>query len=147
MSMIDKAIWQSMVDAALKARDNAYVPVSNYRVGAAIVSASGQIYAGCNIEDAAFNSSIHAEQNAIAHMRVAEGAAAQIVAVAVIAESVRDPMASGMPCGHCRQFMGEFIAPDADITIRSYNNAGQQTGESTLRALLPQAFSGRDFLS
>lgn len=138
--------YNAMLEAAIAARRQAYVPVSRYAVGAAILSAKGCIYAGCNIEDAAFNSSLHAEQTAIAHMRLAEGDAARIAAVVVVATAPgREPT---LPCGHCRQFIGEFVEPDTGpVAVRSYNPDGELTGDSTWQALLPQAFSGRAFIA
>lgn len=111
-------------------RENAHAPYSNFKVGAAIRSASG-IHVGCNVENAAFPEGICAEGGAITSM-VAAGDKA-ILEVLVYAES--DSVVA--PCGGCRQKLSEFAGPDVKVTM-----AGPDGVEKvmTMAELLPAAF-------
>ncbi|RIJ33282.1 cytidine deaminase [Henriciella algicola] len=111
-------------------RENAHAPYSNFKVGAAIRSASG-IHVGCNVENAAFPEGICAEGGAITSM-VAAGDKA-ILEVLVYAES--DSLVA--PCGGCRQKLSEFAGPDVKVTM-----AGPDGVEKvmTMAELLPAAF-------
>ncbi len=91
-----------LVKTALQAREMAYAPYSHFPVGAALQTANGTIYAGCNVENASFGLTICAERNAIAHA-VAQGAR-KFTAIAVVTEN------GVTPCGACRQVLAEFAA-------------------------------------
>lgn len=91
-----ESLWQ----AALKAREFAYTPYSNYKVGAALLTASGKVYSGCNIENAAYGPGNCAERTAI-FKAVSEGER-EFVALALVTEN------GGTPCGICRQVIREF---------------------------------------
>ena len=91
---------ESLWRAALEAREFAYAPYSNYKVGAVVLTSSGKIYKGCNIENAAYGPGNCAERVAIA-AAVADGER-EFEAVAVVTQN------GGTPCGICRQFMREF---------------------------------------
>lgn len=101
----------SLMDQARAVRANAHAPYSNFPVGAAIKSATGQVYVGCNVENVAYPEGTCAEAGAIAAM-VAAGER-EIVEVAVIADSPT-PVP---PCGGCRQKLAEFAAPDVSVTL------------------------------
>lgn len=121
----------SLIDAAKAVRENAYVPYSNFKVGAALTAASGAVYVGCNVENVAYPEGTCAEAGAIAAMIA--GGDTQITEIAVIADSPV-PVA---PCGGCRQKLFEFASPEAKITMASLS------GEQTVMAiadLLPGAF-------
>lgn len=120
-----------LLDAARRVRENAHAPYSGFKVGAAIRGASGAVYAGCNVENAAYPEGTCAEAGAIAAM-VAAGET-RLVAAAVIADAP-DPVT---PCGGCRQKLAEFGAGDVPVTMAT--TRGAQT-EMTLAALLPGAF-------
>jgi len=122
----------SMKDAATAVRLNAYVPYSNFHVGAAIRSASGKIYAGCNVENVAYPEGTCAEAGAIAAM-VAAGETV-LTEVYVIAGSPT-PVT---PCGGCRQKLAEFGAADVAVTMATTGGAEQVM---TLAELLPGAFN------
>ena len=117
---------------ALQVREKAYAPYSNFQVGAAIEAASGNIYAGCNVENVAYPQGTCAEAGAIAAM-IAAGER-EIKAVYVVAGS---PMPV-TPCGGCRQKLAEFGAGDVPVTMATTGGIEQVT---TLNALLPGAFS------
>jgi cytidine deaminase len=93
---------QRLIDAAKKARDNAHAPYSKFKVGAAILTGDGNIYAGCNVENASYGGSVCAERNAVAQA-VASGDK-DFAMLAIITQS--DPPAA--PCGLCRQVLVEF---------------------------------------
>ena len=121
----------SLVDAAAITRENAHAPYSNFKVGAAIRAASGAVYTGCNVENAAYPEGTCAEAGAIAAM-VAAGDTV-IAEVAVIAGSAA-PVA---PCGGCRQKLQEFAGPDVVITMASTGGARETV---RMADLLPGAF-------
>ena len=117
--------------AALAVQQNAYAPYSNYRVGAAVLTSSGTIYAGCNVENAAYPQGACAEAGAIAAMCAA--GEREIVAVLTVC----DGETLGTCCGGCRQRIREFAALDTPIY------AADGTGVRatfTLEGLLPQSF-------
>lgn len=118
-------------DAAIAVRENAYAPYSQFKVGAALRGASGAIYAGCNVENAAYPEGTCAEAGAIAAM-VAAGET-RFVEVYVVAGA----SAPATPCGGCRQKLAEFGAGDVPVTMA---NIAGDTLEMTLAELLPGAF-------
>ena len=117
--------------AALKARDNAYAPYSNFLVGAAITTPSGAVYAGCNVENVAYPEGTCAEAGAIAAM-IAAGER-EITAAYVVAGS---PMPVS-PCGGCRQKLAEFSSADVVVTMATTGGVEQQM---RMDELLPGAF-------
>lgn len=127
---------QELCRAAIAAMERSYSPYSRYRVGAALLTASGTVYTGCNIENASYTPTICAERTAI-FKAVSEGERS-FVALAVVGG--KDGVISGAfpPCGVCRQVMAEFCAPDFPVLV--------VTGEDTytvytLSELLPSGFS------
>ena len=127
--MLNKAQRAELLAAARKAQSNAYAPYSNYHVGAALLTSSGSVYLGSNVENAAYPASICAERVAV-FKAVSEGHR-DFQAIAVL---TRD---GGTPCGSCRQVLAEF-APNALVLIA--NQAGEVVRESTVADLLPGAF-------
>jgi len=121
----------SLIEDARAVRENAYVPYSRFKVGAAIRAASGQVYRGCNVENVAYPEGTCAEAGAIAAM-VAAGDTA-IAEVAVIADSP-DPVS---PCGGCRQKLAEFAGPEVRVTLATTDGV---TLETTVGDLLPGVF-------
>ncbi len=137
---------RELINLAFKASQNAYAPYSGYRVGAALECIDGRVFLGCNIENAAYGSTICAERVA-AGKAVSEGARS-FIRIAVAAESdapAGDDTSAGenankdyaMPCGACRQFLNEF-APEMEVL------AARPDGRYVsyrLNELLPKAFS------
>jgi cytidine deaminase len=110
----------ALVEAAAAARTRAYAPYSGFRVGAAVRTADGSVYTGCNVENASYSLSHCAERVAI-HRAVADGHR-HLVEVAVVADGA-EPV---MPCGACRQVMAEFgvrrvvaATPAGRVRVRS----------------------------
>ncbi len=121
----------SLLDAARAVRENAYVPYSRFKVGAAIRGASGAVHVGCNVENVAYPEGTCAEAGAIAAM-VAAGETV-IAEVCVIADS---PVPV-TPCGGCRQKLAEFAAADVPVTLATTDGLTRQT---TVGDMLPGAF-------
>jgi len=118
-----------LVARALDARRHAYAPYSNYAVGAALLTGSGRVYTGANVENAAYPTGMCAERTALFHA-VSEGER-QFSAIAVVTEN------AGMPCGACRQALSEF---GLETLVIIADASGKIDSETTLAALLPQAF-------
>ena len=127
----------SLLDAAREVRENAHVPYSRFKVGAALRAASGTVYRGCNVENVAYPEGTCAEAGAIAAM--VAGGDTQILEVAVIADS---PLPVS-PCGGCRQKLAEFAGPDVVVTLATLDGKMQRV---TVAELLPGAFDA-DYMS
>jgi cytidine deaminase len=134
---MDPALLEQLVTAAKLARSRAYAPYSHYKVGSAIATRSGRIFAGCNVENASYGACLCAERNAIGQM-VAAGEA-EPVACVVVTKGPR----GGSPCGICRQVLSEF-ARDLTVVLIGAGDDGGEEGrrETTIGALLPDAFEG-----
>lgn len=118
--------------AAIAARKNAYVPYSRFAVGAAILTKSGRIFLGCNVESISFRLTLCAEQVALG-AAVADGES-EFVAIVVVADS-EHPV---MPCGGCRQLLAEF-APDLEVISVTLKGL---TETHSLSELLPRPKQG-----
>lgn len=121
---------QSLIDLANEARRLAYVPYSNYPVGAALRTKSGRIYTGVNVENAAYPQTMCAERTAI-FKAVSEGER-EFEVIAVVTNN------GGSPCGGCRQVMAEF---GLDTVVLFGNGQGELVKETTVNELLPEAFT------
>ena len=117
-----------LVQQALTARTRAYTPYSGYQVGAAVLTAAGEVVLGCNVENAAYPATICAERVALT-AAVAQGKR-HFTAIAVATRN------GGSPCGTCRQVMME-LGPDMTVYIADESGAYRTT---TVRALLPDGF-------
>lgn len=127
---------KELINAAIEAREQAYVPYSNFKVGAAVLAEDGKIYSGCNIENASYGATNCAERTAI-FKAISEGNRV-IKAVAVIGDTENFTF----PCGICRQVIGEF-AENKDIKIYIVKNHIEYL-EKTLDEILPGAFGKED---
>jgi cytidine deaminase len=131
--MITDEMRDRLIAAALEVRKWAYVPYSGYPVGAALLSASGRIYEGVNVENAAYPMTICAERVAV-FSAVAEGER-EFLAIAVATDN------GGSPCGACRQVLAEF---GLDTIVFIIDGEGGVVEETTVSALLPSAFRPSD---
>ena len=125
---------KELIKLALEAREKAYTPYSKFKVGAAILTKSGKIFTGCNIESASYTPTICAERTALAKC-VSEGHT-DIEKVAVVGSLQK----ISYPCGVCRQFLREF---GNDIIIISATSEDNYT-EYKLSELLPNGFGPED---
>jgi cytidine deaminase len=124
--------WAELEEAARAVREHAHAPYSSYKVGAALRTASGRVFVGCNVENASYGLSLCAERGAIMQM---------------VAAGERDPVALvvltqgpviGTPCGACRQVLAEFAL---DLRVRLAVAApGIPPRDTSLAHLLPDAF-------
>ncbi len=118
-------------ERAYKVSERAYAPYSRFRVGAALRSASGGIYTGCNVENSSYGLTMCAERNAIAAAVSAEGAHMIIEKVVVVSPDA----SSCSPCGACRQVLAE-LAPKAAIWFLRDNDLVERSCDQ----LLPERF-------
>lgn len=126
---------QSLIDLANEARRRAYVPYSNYPVGAALRTKSGRIFTGVNVENAAYPQTMCAERVAI-FKAVSEGEM-EFEVIAVVTNN------GGSPCGGCRQVMAEF---GLEAVVLFANGNGELVKETTVNELLPEAFTPKHLL-
>ena len=133
MVELSDALRQALIESAVHARRWAYAPYSHYAVGAAVLTASGRIYDGVNVENAAYPTGICAERVAV-FKAVSEGER-QVSAVAVVTEN------GGMPCGACRQVLSEF---GAQMVVLIADQEGRLLKETSIAELLPGAFGPQD---
>ncbi|MDY0405732.1 cytidine deaminase [Virgibacillus sp. 179-BFC.A HS] len=125
----------TLINAAKEIREKAYVPYSKFAVGAALLTKSGKIYTGCNIENAAYGVTCCAERIAI-FKAIADGEK-EFQHMAVVADSNR-PVP---PCGSCRQVMSEFFPENMEITL---TNLQDENKNILMKDLLPFSFQSAD---
>lgn len=131
--MITNEVREQLIEAALEVRKWAYAPYSGYPVGAALLSTSGRIYEGVNVENAAYPMTICAERVAV-FKAVAEGER-EFQAIAVATDN------GGTPCGACRQVLAEF---GMETVVFIIDGEGSLVEETTVSGLLPSAFRPSD---
>ena len=124
----------NVIEAARVASRKAYAPYSNFRVGAAILTGSGEVHAGCNVENASYGLAICAERNAIARM-VADADDRTVRLVAVVSPDA----APCFPCGACRQVLREFGCEEVVVL-----GASGEYERYPFSEVLPHAFGSED---
>ena len=127
---------KELILEAIEARKNAYTPYSHFQVGAALEGAGGEVYRGCNIENAAYTPSNCAERTAF-FKAVSEGERS-FRRIAIVAGPEGEKLIHTAPCGVCRQVMMEFCDPDAFQILLATGPDNYRT--YTLRQLLPEGF-------
>ena len=133
--MID---FKSLMHMAQEARKHSYSPYSHFRVGAALLTRSGKVYTGCNVENAAFSATNCAERTAI-FKAVSEGER-DFEAIAIIGGKEGETAQFCAPCGVCRQVIAEFCSMDFKIILGNED----QFEVYTLDQLLPFSFGEKD---
>ena len=126
---------KDLMTLAIKARENAYSKYSSFSVGAALLTKSGKIFVGCNVENASFTPTCCAERTAF-FSAIAEGER-EFDAIAVCGGKVDENRIKCMPCGVCRQVMSEFCNEDFKIIIED----GEKLLTLTLGEILPFSFN------
>ncbi|HLO13055.1 MAG TPA: cytidine deaminase [Pseudoneobacillus sp.] len=124
-----------LIQEANKAREFAYVPYSNFKVGAALLAKDGQVFQGCNIENAAYSMTNCAERTAL-FKAYSEGVT-QFDSLVVVADT-EGPVS---PCGACRQVISELCDPEMEVVLTNLRGDVQKI---QVRDLLPGAFSPKD---
>ena len=122
-----------MIRSALQSRENAYAPYSGYAVGAALLTKTGEIFTGVNVENAAYPTGTCAERVAV-FKAVSEGKK-DFEAIAVASSN------GGTPCGACRQVLSEF---GLDIKVLIVDSEGKSVLDTTVGELLPGSFTPQD---
>jgi cytidine deaminase len=122
---------EQLLQSARAAMQHAYAPYSHFKVGAALITTKGEIFAGCNVENASYGLSNCAERTAIFSAVAKSGPGLVIKAIAV----VNDQGVPCSPCGACRQVIYEF-GPEAIVIFQSANG----WKESPITELLPEGF-------
>jgi cytidine deaminase len=131
--MLTESQRSTLILRAIDSRKLAYAPYSHYAVGAALLTASGQIYTGVNVENAAYSGTLCAERVAVVKA-VSEGEK-DFQAIAVVTAN------GGAPCGPCRQVLAEF---GLNTIVLIANESGDLLEEITVSDLLPSAFTPKD---
>ncbi|UNL85317.1 cytidine deaminase [Priestia koreensis] len=126
---------KQLVEQAIKARESAYVPYSNFKVGAVLLTDKDEVVEGCNIENASYGLTNCAERTAI-FKAVSQGQK-NFKAIAVVG-GTEGPIS---PCGACRQVMAEFCAPETKVILA---NLKGNVVETSIEELLPGFFSSKD---
>ena len=127
---MDLQLQQRLIREAMSTREQAYAPYSGFRVGAAVLTAEGEVFVGANVENASYGLTLCAERAAAAAAVTA--GARQLKAVVVVSAG------AASPCGACRQFLAEF-GGDMEVLLVDPENAGEARTVS-LAALLPEQF-------
>ena len=130
MTTLTKEEKQSLIDLANEARRRAYVPYSNYPVGAALRTKTGRLFTGVNVENAAYPTTICAERVAV-FKAVSEGER-EFEVIAVVTDN------GGSPCGSCRLVLAEF---GLDTIVLIADGQGRLVKQTTVKELLPEAFT------
>lgn len=128
--MLKDNLREQLIRAAADARGRAYAPYSKYRVGAALLAESGEIYTGGNIENAAYPVTICAERVAV--FKAVDAGERRFTAIAVVTSN------GGFPCGSCRQVLAEF---GLQTLVLIADETGRLLFEASLEQLLPGAFT------
>jgi cytidine deaminase len=129
---IPDEVWDELIDCATEVKDNAWVPYSEFPVGAALLTESGDVVTGCNVENASIGGTVCAERTAVG-TAVSRGET-EFRALCIVSDV--DPPAA--PCGICRQVLAEFCE---QLPILLANEQGDRD-LTTLGELLPRAFRG-----
>lgn len=128
---------EELVNMALEAQKNAYVPYSGFHVGAALAADNGKIYIGCNVENSSYGATICAERTAI--VKAVSDGAKKIEAIAVSSDS----KTATMPCGICRQFLSEFCKNDMPLYL---SDAQGRFETYTFDEIFPHSFTKKDLV-
>ncbi len=124
-------VASALLDSAAAAAAKAYAPYSHFQVGCALLTARGNLFTGCNVENASYGLTICAERNTIFHAVAEEGPGMKIAQLAVIALGHEFP-----PCGGCRQVIAEFAGAETPIW---FLRDGKPVS-MTMAELLPASF-------
>jgi len=131
---VEKGTIEQLVRLALEARERAHAPYSRYKVGAALLSSSGTIYTGCNVENASYGLTVCAER--VAFFKAVSEGERDFLAIAVATSN------GAPPCGACLQVMAEFVEDFSSFQVILVNAEGVWKA-FTLKELYPFGFTSR----
>ncbi|MBP1156325.1 MULTISPECIES: cytidine deaminase [unclassified Paenibacillus] len=126
-----------LIAQAKEAREKAYTPYSQFKVGSALLDAQGRVHLGCNVENAAYGPTNCAERTAL-FRAIADGELPGSFRAMAVVGDTEQPIA---PCGICRQVLVELCRPDMPVYL---TNMRGDVSETTVGALLPGAFTSND---
>ena len=126
--------WEALVEAAVRVREHAYAPYSDFKVGSALLASNGRIYGGCNVENRVLGLTLCAERGALS---AAVAAGQTSFSALVVATGATPPSA---PCGQCRDALAEFNRDLPVVLVTSGQHEAANWRRFTLRDLLPEAF-------
>ena len=129
--------YKELINKAILAREFSYSPYSGFKVGAALLSKSGKIYTGCNVENASFGETVCAERTAV--LKAVSCGDKDFCAIAIVGGKDTH-QGYAYPCGACRQVLSEFCDPELKIVLFD----GENTQISTLGQLFPCSFGKKD---
>ena len=132
---MEKTNISDLISKAAQVRNNSYSPFSNYRVGAAVLTDSGKIYTGCNVENSSYGLTSCAERNAIFY--AASNGERKIRAIAIVGGPKDGDIEYAYPCGACRQVINEFADEETRIYVARTEDDYK---EYTVADLLPEGF-------
>ena len=138
MQNLEKSMISKLIEIAMEQLKFSYTPYSNFKVGASLLTKNGQIYTGCNIENAAYTPTNCAERTAI-FKAVSEGVRG-FDTICIVGGKDGILTEYTAPCGVCRQVMREFCR--GDFTLVFYD--GEKTAEYTLDEMMPHSFTPMD---
>ncbi|SDW14162.1 cytidine deaminase [Marininema mesophilum] len=127
--------YEQLVEEAKMARQRAYVPYSKFKVGAALLTAKGEVIQGCNVENASYGLANCAERTAL--FKAISDGETEFVTMAVVADT-EEPVT---PCGACRQVLVELCPPEMPVVL---SNLANKISMTTVQELLPGAFTKED---
>lgn len=136
--IMEKETYRNLMVLAEKAREAAYTPYSHFKVGAALLCADGEIYTGCNIENASFTPTVCAER--VAFFKAVSEEEKEFKAIAIVGGRETESASFCAPCGVCRQVMAEFVKEDFKIILGNAN----EFNEYSFNSLLPFAFTSKE---
>ncbi len=137
----DSLNWNALTEKAKQAADKAYAPYSNFHVGAAALTSSGEIVQGCNVENASYGLTVCAERNCIAQGVINNEKSGTVEYTAMVIYTEQEKLTP--PCGACRQVISEFFPQDAQVMATNHVNAQKIW---SVQQLLPDAFLASDLL-
>jgi len=140
--MLTKELEQTLMSTAIEYRKRSYSPYSGFQVGAALLSADGEIFGGCNIENAAFSPTNCAERTAL-FKAVSEGKR-EFTAIAIVGGKADGELEFCSPCGVCRQALVEFCNPKEFIVF--LGTGPEEYKGYLLDELLPYSFTPKNVL-
>lgn len=129
---------KELMIAANEARKFAYTPYSHFKVGAALLTKSGKLYTGCNIENSSYTPTVCAERTAV-FKAVSEGES-NFAVIAVVGGKEENPLEFCSPCGVCRQVLAEFCGEDFRILLGN----PEKFQSYTVDEILPFSFTKKD---